>query len=197
MKLIPEIRVKNGKIIDNGTGNLIEAVPLLRSLESGLSTKEEDAIFYIVDEDGIERNQFDIDLMGRLGEEFRIWLKAGFRRTEFLMDALILGAELAVMDSATVISLEEVKKAAKMSDNIAFSIEMRAYRRWNDVPEDMERLAEELNSINLQSIIFSCDSEKDIRAEIFKHPKFSHNCGEKEGFHGMIIPYNLIRLPEK
>ncbi len=192
MKFIPEIRVRNGKVIEPGTGKALEAVPLLRSLEKRFSTEEEDALFYIIDEDGMERNSFDVGLIDRIGEEFRFWLKGGFRRAEFLMDALILGAEAAVMDSSTIISMKELKKATDMSDNVAFSIELREYRRWNDVPQDMYALSESLNSLKLHSVIFSCEKEADIPLKIFNTAKFIHGCAQKEGADGVILPYNII-----
>ncbi len=194
VKLIPEITVRNGKVIEPGTGRMLEAAPLLRSIESEMSGYEEETVFYIIDEDGMEKNRFDIDLIERLGEEFRIWLKGGFRRAEFLMDALVLGTELAVMDSRTLMSLEELEKAVSMSDSVAFSLEMDFKSGWNRVPQTPEELAPILNSLPLNSIILTCEREKIMPPSIFQRKLFSHGCGKIEGSDGMILPYNLILL---
>ena len=191
MKLIPEIRVRRGKIIEPASGNPIDPISVMRALQSALSTDEEDAVFYIIDEGGMERNNFDMGLLERLGEEFRIWFKGGFRRAEFLMDAFILGAEVAVMDSSTILSMKELKSAVDMSDNVSFSIEFRKFRRWNDVPTSVEELSGILNGMNLHSTVFSCDSEKEISYDSFRGLKFSSGCGEK-GVDGLIVPYTLI-----
>ncbi len=188
--LIPEIHIRNGKILEPGTGKELEPVPLMRKLESVLSTDDEDAVFYLIDLDGMAKNRFDIEVLERLGEEFRIWFKGGFRKAEFLMDALILGAEVAVMDSSTVLSLKELERAVSMSDKISFSIESDRTHAWNGVPEDVRELAPMLNSLNLHSVILHCrDTVPD--PSLLNHKKYSHNCGEN-GFDGEILPYDVI-----
>ena len=189
--LIPEIRVRKGMLVEPGTGTLSDPVPVMRSLESLLSTEEEDAIFFVIDEDGMKRNSFDMSLLERLGEEFRVWFKGGFRKADFLMDALILGAEVAVMDSYTVISLDELRKASEMSESVAFSIELVERTIWNGIPQEPEKIAGDINGLPLHSVIFSCDSEMPVNTSVFTMRKFSHGCGE-QGFDGMIVPYTEI-----
>ena len=188
---IPEIIIRSGKLVEPSTGHLYDPVPVMRELESLLSTDEEEAVFYIIDEDGMTRNRFDMDVLERLAEEFRVWFKGGFRKSDFLMDALILGAEIAVMDTSTMLSPSELKKAVDMSDSVALSIEFGKRSGWSGALGDFSEILNWIEDMNLHSVIFSCKNDVSFEFPEVGHRKYSHGC-PVNGVEGRIVPYELI-----
>ncbi len=69
------------------------------------------------DMDGIERNRPGLDLVRHFeGED--LWVDAGVRRVEAVIDLLVGGAERAVVGTKTLQAVEEVEDAFELTDNI-------------------------------------------------------------------------------
>jgi len=80
---------------------------------------------YVTDIDGVERNKPQLDVVQELCDELPTLYEGGVRFASNVIDMLITGADKAVVGSATLVSLEELRGAFKLSDNIIFKADYR------------------------------------------------------------------------
>ena len=80
---------------------------------------------YVADEDGITKNKPQLDIVREISEEIPTLYEGGVRFTNNVIDILITGAEKAVVGTATLASLDDLRGAFKLSDNIAFKVDYR------------------------------------------------------------------------
>ena len=83
----------------------------------------------IWDLDGIERNRPNLRLVRHFEGE-GLWVDAGARGTEAVIDVLIAGAERAVIGTKTFRSLEEIEAARELTDNLAFLVDFAYGKVW-------------------------------------------------------------------
>ena len=152
MNRIPELHIRNGKVVTEKNGEYIalgNPVKMMRDMDFDE--------FYIVDIEGIEKNRLQMDVISRLGEEFTIWVEGGFRRVGDVADALVLGAETAVISTRTVESMEVIRKSAELSEHLAVCIDYADGKiiGWGAIPKKLEEIAENLESLGIRKILFS------------------------------------------
>jgi Histidine biosynthesis protein len=80
---------------------------------------------YIVDLDGIEHNRPQLDYLQEIARDTETWVDAGIRTADQAIDILITGARRAVISSARMQSMKEVRRTWKLSQDLAFEIETR------------------------------------------------------------------------
>ncbi len=80
---------------------------------------------YLADEDGIRRNRPQLDVAQEACEEMPTLYEGGVRNASNVIDMLITGAEKCVVGTATLGSLEELRGAFKLSENITFTVDFR------------------------------------------------------------------------
>ncbi len=95
----------------------------LESLGSKLSDKFEKA--FVADMDGINKNRPQLDVIQGFCDELPTLYEGGVRYGSNVIDMLITGAERAVIGTATIVSLEELRGAFKFSENITFKVDFR------------------------------------------------------------------------
>lgn len=81
---------------------------------------------YVVDLDGIERGEPQLDYIQELSREATIWVDAGIRNSDQAIDILVAGASRAVLSSATLDGPREVRRSWRLSTDISFEIELTA-----------------------------------------------------------------------
>ena len=74
------------------------------------------------DMDGIERNQPRLDLIRKF-EGLGLWVDAGVRYAETVIDVLVAGADKAVVGTKSVWGLEEVRESYRMTENLVLQID--------------------------------------------------------------------------
>ena len=201
MQKIPALSIRGRKVViteEDGYVPVGEPVEILRDLERRGFER-----FYIMDIEGIERNRMQMDVIERLASEFNIWVEGGFRDVGGAEDALVLGAEMAVMASKSIKSMEEVRKAVELSDNIVFSVDhFRGILRWGDVPEEMDAIAGLLRDYRVKKVVFSNLGEAEsapISDALRTFSDFQLWLGgnlpdtEFQGIEGVIIPYSRLQ----
>ncbi len=202
MQLIPAISIRKKRVVITEEGEYLpvgEPIEVLRALE-----KEGYELFYIMDMDGVEKNRMQIPVIERIAAEFRIWLDGGFRTVGDVEDALVLGAEMAVISSKNIRSMEDVRRAHELSDNLIFSADyFEGILKWGNVPDNLEDMAEELGEIGLKRVIFTVlgkDAPVDNVIELFSKD-FQLWLGGNidieryegdERIEGLIIPYSRL-----
>lgn len=80
---------------------------------------------YIADDDGISRNKPQLDVVQELCDEIPTLYEGGVRYASNVIDMLITGAEKAVVGTATLASLEDLRGAFKLSENITLKVDYR------------------------------------------------------------------------
>lgn len=95
----------------------------LDDIISRLSSNHE--MLYVSDEDGIERNKPQLDLAREICDEIPTLYEAGVRFSQNVIDVIITGAEKAVVGTATLASLDELRGAFKLSENIILKADYR------------------------------------------------------------------------
>ena len=80
---------------------------------------------YVADDDGIGKNKPQLDVVQELCDEIPTLYEGGVRVSNNVIDMLITGAEKAVVGTATLVSLDELRGAFKLSDNITLKVDYR------------------------------------------------------------------------
>ena len=78
---------------------------------------------YVVDFDGLERNQPQLDLWPELAREADLWIDGGVPVADQAIDILVSGARRAVLSTSRLKDPEELKRAWGLSQDLAFEIE--------------------------------------------------------------------------
>ncbi len=81
-------------------------------------------VIYVVDLDGIERGEPQLDYLQELAREATVWVDAGVRNADQAIDVLVAGAAKAVLSSATLEGPKEVRRAWRLSTDVAFELEI-------------------------------------------------------------------------
>jgi uncharacterized protein related to proFAR isomerase len=95
----------------------------LSELGSKLSDKFEKV--YVADLDGLNKNKPQLDVVQEICDEIPTLYEGGVRYGGNVIDLLITGAERAVVGTATLVSLEDLRGAFKLSENITFKVDFR------------------------------------------------------------------------
>jgi phosphoribosylformimino-5-aminoimidazole carboxamide ribonucleotide (ProFAR) isomerase len=116
-------------------------------------------MIYVVDLDGIEHNDPQLDYLQEIARESAIWIDAGVRTADQGIDILVTGARRAVLSTAYLASPGELAQAWKLSTDLAFEIETRDGRvvaadpGWTDA--DPVAIATEVRKIGMDSFVYS------------------------------------------
>ena len=85
MNIVPLVCLKNARLYDGKEGNEV-------SLDNVLRQVEKDSMLYVLDLDGIERDNPNLEMYQRLAEHCVLWIDNGPRRIDDVMDTIMSGA---------------------------------------------------------------------------------------------------------
>lgn len=97
----------------------------------------------IVDLNGVQNNRPKLDFV-LLFEKKPIWVDGGARNANGAIDLFIAGAEKVVMKTGTLLSLDELRQAHELSDQLIFQIDLVDGKHIAGVREFEERNPEDL-----------------------------------------------------
>ncbi|MCI4317637.1 MAG: HisA/HisF-related TIM barrel protein [Thermoplasmata archaeon] len=83
---------------------------------------------YVVDLDGIEKEQPQLDYLQEISRTIEIWVDSGIRTADQAIDTIVAGAQRAILSSAYLLEGKEVRRAWKLSPEIAIELEVRSGR---------------------------------------------------------------------
>jgi uncharacterized protein related to proFAR isomerase len=81
-------------------------------------------VVYLMDIDGIERNRPQYSLIKELSKEAELWVDAGTRAPDSLIDIFVAGAEKAVISTKTMEGLDDMVSALEVSEKVMLSIDI-------------------------------------------------------------------------
>jgi hypothetical protein len=77
---------------------------------------------YVVDLDGIERQEPQLDYLQEFSREISLWVDGGIRTSDQAIDILVAGAQRAVVSSSLLPDARELRRAWKLSAELVFEI---------------------------------------------------------------------------
>lgn len=80
---------------------------------------------YVADEDGVFRNKPQLDVAREISDEVSTIYEAGVRFGQNVIDVFVAGSDRAVIGTSTLMSLDELKRAFKLSEDITFKVDFR------------------------------------------------------------------------
>ncbi len=82
------------------------------------------SLLYVVDLDGIERGDPQLDYLQEISRDIPLWVDAGIRTSDQAIDILVAGARRAILSSAYLRGPNALARAWKLSTELVFEIEM-------------------------------------------------------------------------
>lgn len=132
------------------------------------------SIVYIVDLDGLERGDPQLDYLQEIAREVSLWVDGGVRTAEQAIDVLITGARRAVLSSAYLHGPRQLKRAWRLSTELVFEMEFDPSGRlvvadpsWGT--EDATELVRIVREVGMDHVIVSpreTDPDWDVVAHV-------------------------------
>ena len=79
--------------------------------------------FCVIDLEGHRRNRPQLDYLQELSRSGELWVDAGVRTGDQVIDVLVTGARRAVLSTAFLLGPRELKRAWRLSPEILFAVE--------------------------------------------------------------------------
>jgi phosphoribosylformimino-5-aminoimidazole carboxamide ribonucleotide (ProFAR) isomerase len=79
---------------------------------------------YLVDLDGLERNDPQLEYIQEISRETTLWVDSGVRRADQAIDILVAGADQAVLSSSYLAGPRDLRRAWRLSTDLVFEIEL-------------------------------------------------------------------------
>jgi uncharacterized protein related to proFAR isomerase len=80
-------------------------------------------LLYLVDLDGMERNDPQLEYIQELSRDMPLWVDAGVRAADQAIDVLVAGAQKAVLSSGYLGGPRELKRSWRLSTELVFELE--------------------------------------------------------------------------
>ena len=127
--LIPCLLISKGRIMLPAEGGPVVA----HTPEGGLfdlfdvtdRLMAEHGRVYVVDLDGVDQDQPQLDYLQEIARGGDIWVDAGVRTADQAIDVLVAGAQRAVLSTAFLRSERELQRAWRLSSDLVFEVEVR------------------------------------------------------------------------
>jgi uncharacterized protein related to proFAR isomerase len=155
--------------------NLFKGVPVIKRTEvyESLQDKDREDIslidvidelkerfdkLFITDINGIIRDKPQLELLKGISNKMELWVDAGTRSKDGVIDVLVAGAGKVVLSTKTLGNLKELEKAVELSENVILGID---YDNGIVSPKKELRemmplyLLEEARSLGIEDLIFT------------------------------------------
>lgn len=130
--LIPCLLLRRGNVCIPGSEGPVEmggrAAPSLDLFEVVDRLAEASPRIYLVDLDGIEHGQPQLDYLQELSKTAELWVDGGVRRADQTIDVIVAGARRVTLSSAFLRGPSELRRAWALSQEILFEIELKGNR---------------------------------------------------------------------
>ncbi len=126
--LMPCLMIRGGRVMLPGpTGPVVARDPdgkLYDVLDVSDQLGEKYGRLYVVDLDGLERDEPQLDYLQEIARASEVWVDAGVRTGDQAIDVVVAGAFRTVLSTAFLESERELRRAWKLSPEVAFEIEL-------------------------------------------------------------------------
>jgi len=120
---------------------------------------EKYSLLYVVDLDGIEQEAAQLDYLQELSRDITLWVDAGVRTADQAIDVLVAGARRAVLSTAYLLGPKELRRAWRLSTQLAFEVELdgpvvsAAHQSWET--RDPYELLTTVHEVGLERFVLS------------------------------------------
>jgi uncharacterized protein related to proFAR isomerase len=114
---------------------------------------------YLVDLDGIERNDPQLEYIQELSRDMPLWVDSGVRTADQAIDVLVAGALKAVLSSAHLRGPRELRRSWRLSTELIFELEWVEYKLapidpdWNT--SDVMTVANAVREVGVTTLVLS------------------------------------------
>ncbi len=161
MKIIPAVTILEGKLVEVRDGSyhalrgknneIIELQDLILDLK-----KEYEAV-YIMDIDGMEKNEPNLKVIQNNSPLAPMWVDAGPGDGMVIMDIMVAGVSKTIIGTRNMQDLDLIKEALDMSDNVVLSIDYdeKLLSPSQDISDmGMEHLCQKTTEMGIKQSIF-------------------------------------------
>ena len=125
--LVPLLYLDSGQVMEHQSGDFVP----LRG-EDGKTADPFDVAdrlvsgyrrFCVVDLEGLRRNRPQLDYLQELSRSGELWVDAGVRTGDQVIDVLVTGARRAVLSTAFLLGTKQLRRAWRLSTELLFAVE--------------------------------------------------------------------------
>jgi hypothetical protein len=161
--LVPCLLLRDGNVCLPGSEGPVEArfkpaqsLDLFEIVDRLVETSPR---IYVVDLDGIEDGQPQLDYLQEISKGAQLWVDGGVRRADQTIDVIVAGAQRVVVSSAFLRGPAELRRAWALSQEIVFEIEVKGGRLGGVDPSwgarDPPGMAAIVRAIGIEDIVLS------------------------------------------
>ena len=197
MEIVPLVYIEHRTVITARQGNQV-------SLNSILECVDADKKIYVLDADGIERDDPNLDLHQKLSGAHDLWVDAGPRATDDIVDLVMAGAtEITIRKN--LFPVEKVSNIKEVTENsIYINVDFQdereramVFSRWSDIEglivfHEKKQIEEDFRSCELLKSL--CDKYK-VYAVGFKEEDILY--WKSLGVIGVLVDFELVQQVNK
>ena len=125
--LVPNLYLDSGRIVEAETGRfepvLDEAGKLVDPFDVADRLVAKFQRFCVVDLEGVRRNRPQLDYLQELSRSGELWVDAGIRTGDQVIDILVTGARRAILSTGFLLNGKQLRRAWRLSTEILFAVE--------------------------------------------------------------------------
>lgn len=125
--LVPNLYLDSGDVVEAESGRfdpvLDEAGKKVDPFEVADRLTARYHRFCVVDLEGLRRNRAQLDYLQELSRSGELWVDAGVRTGDQVIDILVTGARRTILSTAFLLGPKELRRAWRLSTEILFAVE--------------------------------------------------------------------------
>ena len=161
--LMPRLAIREGQVLVEGPGGLTVARDpegkLFDILDVSDQLGEKFGRLYLLDLDGLEHDQPQLDYLQEIARTAEVWVDSGVRTSDQAIDVVVAGAFRTVLSTAHLRGIRELEQAWKLSPEVAFEIETHHGKMEGSSPEfsgpSIPALLAQVRSVGVKDVILS------------------------------------------
>jgi len=126
--LVPNLYLDSGRIVEAESGRFEPVLDNAGKAVDPFEAADRLALkfqrFCVVDLEGIRRNRAQLDYLQELSRSGELWVDAGVRTGDQIIDILVTGARRTILSTAYLLSPKELRRAWRLSTEVLFAVEI-------------------------------------------------------------------------
>jgi phosphoribosylformimino-5-aminoimidazole carboxamide ribonucleotide (ProFAR) isomerase len=124
---VPNLYLDAGRIVEPVSGQFVRVLDVTGQPADPFEVADRLAARYqrfcVVDLEGHRRNRAQLEYLQELSRSGEVWVDAGVRTGDQVIDVLVTGARRAILSTAYLLSSKELRRAWRLSTEILFAVE--------------------------------------------------------------------------
>jgi len=187
MHIVPLISLKKGQLCDGYNGQ-----PL--SLEDLFTRIEKDAMLYVVDYDGLERSNPNLEMYQRLTEQCVLWIDNGPRRIDDVMDTIMAGATNLSLRPSLWPDMALADVFELTDDEVYLTIDAATLDAFPPIPMDVTGVVlfqqDPQQDVEFITTSFLKGKTATLKTYLYNVPASTVQSWEERGITGLLVDLN-------